>query len=151
MITNHHPNPAETDVNVINLSNHLVPEQAFRAIKAELQVENIRVWQCQARFDFNQDLWKQVEEIMEELGERDKEGYGTPFTAEGKTVLLLPAAKEAAVLIATYIGAVRGIAPFIGLVGKDESYLPVLKQLLNLEAFYQKARNSHRKKQLSLV
>lgn len=144
VMTNDVTNRAQKKGVIINLSNHRVPQHAYDSLREKFSLKEITTFSYPCRFDFNSDLWKQVEDVMISLKENEKQQVNC-FSAEGQKVILLPSVKEGAVMIALYITSVLGYAPNIGLIGKDNKGLPVLKQVLDLEAFRMKAANYWRK------
>jgi hypothetical protein len=144
VMTNKVINHAQTKGVIINLSNHRVPQHAYDSLREIFSLREITTFSYPCRFNFEKDLWKQVEEVMLSLKENKKENENC-FSAEGQKIILLPSVKEGAVMIALYIMSVLGFAPNIGLIGKDDKGLPTLKQVLDLEAFRMKAANYWRK------
>jgi len=147
VMTSNVVNRAQTKGVIINLSNHRVPQHAYDSLREKFSLREITTFSFPCRFDFEKDLWKQVEEVMLSLRENKKENENC-FSAEGQKILLVPSVKEGAVMIALYLMSVLGYAPNIGLIGKDEKGLPTLKQVLDLEAFRMKASNYWRKEVL---
>jgi len=144
VMTSNVVNRAQTKGVIINLSNHRVPQHAYDSLREKFSLREITTFSFPCRFNFDRDLWKQVEEVMVNLKQNQKQGENC-FSAEGQKIILLPSVKEGAVMISLYFMSVLGYAPNIGLIGKDDKGLPALKQVLDLEAFRMKAANYWRK------
>lgn len=134
---------------LINLSNHKVNTDCFNSILTNFNLDSLDIYNCPALFNFEKDIWKQVEGILESLSKakaQSSESKESCFEREGTKFLLVPAATVGAVMLTLALYKIWGIGPYICLVGKNRQGNVVLKQVLDLEAFTKKAQSNLRAK-----
>lgn len=126
---------------IINLSGHRMPTSTFKWLK-DSGYARYSLFSTAIDFDYETDIWQQVETIVKDLSEqRDINGQSV-FDVEGTLFLCAPARGAGAIMLYEAISSLFGISPQLILVSHDSySRKHEIKQVIDLRAFANKFRS----------
>lgn len=119
-----------------------MPENSPTEIKKRFSLSSLAVYSAMASFNCDEDLEKQVEEIIQTLSTKYNSKEENCFTSFGERFVFLPGLTAGGVMLTYAIEKLIGFPPHLCLIGKNYGEIN-LRQIINLNAF---AKKTHKKR-----